>query len=498
MKISNGARRTLALVLMLSGSAFMTGPAWASYGVDETAIEWVNRASKVAPASVDTAFGDHLSLYDGSVEFNTVDVSLPGIGPAVELRRSFPVRDTNVQQETGIAQGSGERAELGDWSLDLPQLSGVFEYQTGWQVAGDAPYARCSSQSRPKDLSMFPAEVYWSGNALHVPGQVSETLLLNYSTARPSPSDGKVYPWATKSGWMISCTTSTANGYPGEGFVATGPDGTRYYLDWVVQRNYPGLTGPQYLNALSGGYDIAKIGRSKIYFLASKVVDRFGNQVNYNYTGDLLTSITSSDGRSITLGYTSDNRLSSVTAGSQTFGYAYSGEYLQTVTLPDASRWSYARTGLLSIEHESGKELQDQTTCTVQASMGSDFTYDVTDPAGLKGSFTFHITGHDKRNVPEYCKSWQYGRVGKVTTVRYWQIPLRSVGYSLVQKTVSGIGVTPATWTYDYNPVFMGLGNVGFRDDCVADPSVCPLSKTVLVNGPSLRAVHVWHLVGRQ
>jgi hypothetical protein len=170
MTISNRACRVLAL-LMLCGSALTTGRAWADYGVDETAIEWVNRASKVAPASVDTAFGDHLSLYDGSVEFNVVDLSLAGTGPAVELRRSFPVRDTNVREESPIPLGAGERVELGDWSLDLPQLSGVFEAMTGWQVNGDAPYARCSSRDRPKDLSMFPADVYWSGNELRIPGK---------------------------------------------------------------------------------------------------------------------------------------------------------------------------------------------------------------------------------------------------------------------------------------------------------------------------------------
>ena len=230
LTISGRTGKALALAL-LSGSSLLSSQAWASYGVDETAIEWVNRASKLAPTTVDTAFGDHLSLYDGSVEFNTVDVSVPGIGPAVEIRRSFPVRDTNIQQGTGIAQGSGERREVGEWALDLPQISGVFESITGWQVAGDAPYARCSTESRPKDLSMFPADVYWSGNELHVPGQVSEGLLENHATVRPFPGDGKRYPWTTKSGWMISCTATTANGYPGEGFVATGPDGTRYYLD---------------------------------------------------------------------------------------------------------------------------------------------------------------------------------------------------------------------------------------------------------------------------
>ena len=482
MKISNRARQALALAL-LCGSGLISGQVQASYGVDETAIEWVNRATKVAPATVDTAFGENLSLYDGTVEFNAVDLSLPGIGPAVEVRRSFPVRDTNTID--GLPEGNGERKELGDWSLDLPSLSGVFETGTGWQVYGDEPLARCSAQANPKPLSMFPTEVYWSGNELHVPGQVSELLLVNYATARPSPTDGKAYPWSTKSGWMISCTPTTANGYPGEGFMATSPDGTRYYLDWVVKRPYPGLTGPQYYSAFSGGYNISKIGRNKIYFLASKVVDRFGNQVYYNYTGDLLTSIASSDGRSISLTY-ANKLLTSVSGGTQTFSYAYTtGGFLQTVTRPDASKWTFTRTGQLSIEHETGMELQNQTKCTVQASTGEDFIYDVTNPAGLKGSFKFQTVGHVKRNVPEYCKSWQYGRVGEITTVKYWQIPLRSVAYSLVQKDVSGIGVPAATWTYNYNPVFMGLGMVGFRDDCVADPTVCPLSKTVLVNGPS-------------
>jgi hypothetical protein len=70
---------------------------------------------------------------------------------------------------------------------------------------------------------------------MYIPGAGSQELLATNATINPhQPTDGKTYRWVTGSQWYVSCLTATANNYPGEGFLALAPDGTRYTFDWVV------------------------------------------------------------------------------------------------------------------------------------------------------------------------------------------------------------------------------------------------------------------------
>ena len=96
----------------------------------------------------------------------------------------------------------------------------------------------------------------------------------------------------TKNFWAFACTSSTKNGYPGEGFVAISPKGEKYYFDWVVSRPYSALS-KRYANY---AHSTARMGRLAVYFLVSRIEDRFGNWVSYTYSGDKLSQITSNDG----------------------------------------------------------------------------------------------------------------------------------------------------------------------------------------------------------
>jgi len=80
-----------SLAFVVAGTAAAQTP---KYGVHEKAIERVSEAREVAPLKVDGMFGDSLSMYNGSVDFGVVDVSVPGnSGLPVELRRRFNVVD---------------------------------------------------------------------------------------------------------------------------------------------------------------------------------------------------------------------------------------------------------------------------------------------------------------------------------------------------------------------------------------------------------------------
>src|SRR5947207_1903067 len=56
------------------------------------------------------------------------------------------------------------------------------------------------------------------------------------------------------------------------------------------------------------------------------------NQISFSYTGNLLSSITDTVGRTATLKYNPSNQLANVTYGGQTVRYGYSGSNLVTVT----------------------------------------------------------------------------------------------------------------------------------------------------------------------
>src|SRR5690606_40810610 len=87
---------------------------------------------------------------------------------------------------------------------------------------------------------------------------------------------------------------------------------------------------------------------------ATRVEDRFGNRVDYDWQGDRLTRIHANDGREITLAYNADGTLKTATAGNRVWTYAhdlYRG--LTDVINPDQTRWTYQRQGTLSIQYRS-------------------------------------------------------------------------------------------------------------------------------------------------
>lgn len=445
------------------------------YGRNETSTDWKFKVVSHADSS-GAGFGENINLYDRSVAFSNTDIDLPGLGPSVKLMRTMPVVDLRGNANPGLLLGFGE------WSIEIPNISGVFQSTLGWKLDGPAPYNRCSDNvSRPVPTSGFSGDEYWSGSYLDIPGALNEMLLSTNGSTRVTPADGRVYPWATKGGWAISCLAATKNGYPGQAFLAISPEGTKYYFDWVVSRSTTDLVGYLIQMPLSGDWVNTRIARSKFYFLASRVEDRHGNWVNYNYSADNLVSITASDGRSISIAY-ANNKIASATAAGRTFTYSYypSGALKQAIR-PDGSAWSYAATGQLEIEHDQDM-LLNMPKCRMEAFGGENYAYEVTSPSGLKGTFNFSVSRQMRQNAPRLCVGWQEGRGAYAYWVTYWQIPLYFDLYALDSKTISGPGVTTTTWQYFTS----GMGHPGgFSDTCSANPSSCPLSKQTIVISPT-------------
>lgn len=467
-------KNRLAQRLLFLGLAFFAVSAHAQsdeYAVHEKHIERITEAQKVAPLGVD-AFGDQISYFTGGLGFNNLDVSIPGNdGLPVELRRSFSVQDR--REFTSGPSKKGQLGGFGEWNLDVPHLSGTFKASVGWKVGGSSSTQRCSNTWAPADYVNFLSFDYWSGYQLNIPGGGSESLLHTPNAKLPNPGNGTTYPWITRSLWRISCKPSTKNGYAGEAFLATAPNGTKYHFDYVITRAAPSLK----FGGIPGSVPAMDVmQREIVFFMVSRVEDRFGNTVDYTYTGSKLTKIESSDGRVINLTWSGDN-ITSATSAMGTWTYAYSNGSLVSVTRPDASQWTYGRTGRLFIGSSPSLEFDDPFADCPEGEYptGNTVVYSVTHPAGATAAFTLAPDRHYRSNVPHYC-------VKPTSTYEYLQIPNYSDGFTLFSKTVSGPGIPAQTWNYTYS----GGHGLAFAYNCGTPGNpLCPASRQVTITGPN-------------
>lgn len=399
------------------------------FNIYENTIERISKARDVAPLSVDTLFGDQISHYDGSVSFSHVDISMPGNDALpVELRRILRVEDRS--------RGSGHfLGGFGEWELDLPSLSSEVATNIGWRSSGGTVNQRCSVPAPLADVGTISAEDYWGGYDLYIPGNSKQQLLMDPNGMIPSATGGP-YPWITKDMWRIACKSSSKNGYAGEAFLALSPQGMKYHLDWAVTRPHAGVdTKP-----LGGGVD-----RQVVYFLVSRIEDRFGNWIDYTYSGDKLTSITASDGRQITLTWSGSN-VSSATSNVGSWAYSYAGGKLSQVTRADGSKWTFTSAGSLGITPAMwSPPYENPAGCpdALEPSSGS-YMLSITAPSGATGQFTFEVLQHMRSNIPENACT--------IVSSTYWymKVPRFHWSLSLISRTIAGPGLPGMTWNYTY------------------------------------------------
>ena len=187
---------------------------------------------------------------------------------------------------------------------------------------------------------------------LHNAGGGGELLWTGAGTPRPTASGGP-WRWTTKGRWHFGCVASLRSGHAGEGFLGIAPDGTRYRFDWLSHERAPGITRP----VLPNGEVL--LTRREVRLYPTRVEDRFGNWVEYDWQAERLTAIRASDGRRITLSYVqfsagsqswdSGYRISTVSDGSRTWRYFYNatGSSLTRVVQPDGSAWELDFSELL-------------------------------------------------------------------------------------------------------------------------------------------------------
>jgi hypothetical protein len=476
---------------------------------DQKYVESIKKDSTIAPVNVDS-FGDNTDLENGGVTFRWTDIDIPGNNSLpVRLQRTLVVEDKLFSPVPlgGFGAVGGNAAE----DIDIPYLKGIFS-TNGWQVATSNPNARCTSYTNPpNDNPVISYDDYWNGNWMHIPWAGDQAMLGGPAASLPKPDGGTTA--MTKNFWSFKCLASTKNGYPGEGFIAISPDGEKYYFDWVVTKdagwltkrygNYgaePGDSGPMGVSSITpDGIDPdgttpdtvspdivvpsaeASINRSAVYFLVTRIEDRFGNWVTYNYSGDKLGNITASDGRYIQINWNGNN-IASVSSSIGTWTYAYTSTSM-TTTQPDGSHWSYVSTGDLRVNPTPSLPLyvndNNPPRCPAPEPSFGDYQLAVTQPSGATATYVFTVMRHGKSNVPKMCNSFIDG---SMMTYQYLTIPNFNDTLTLVSKTVTGPGVPAAQWSYNYLSAGAGLA---FEDVCSSPSAACPKTKTTEVRGPN-------------
>ena len=413
--------------------------------------------------------GDAINEFVGGVVFTHTDVALPGnnaLPVAVGRRRAFGSPQTN---------GGGL---FGDWDLEIPRLHTLAtQGEPNWYGGGSKTnFNRCSQANYPPLTSIsvgngqtmtYSYPSYWDGYQLYVPGSGDQMMLVRNPAYTSHPSDGtpSTYPIVTKNNWQFSCLPSLDNG-PGEGFLARSPDGTRYRFDHIAVRAWTGSRVSWMNGAASGG---GTIQRTQVWILPTRVTDRFGNWVQYNYgsaDGWRVTSITSSDGRTITFTYSGfGNRVQSISDGTRTWSYSYNASTgsLQTVTRPDGSQWQFALDSVPSVPlFYANLDCDGDVGGTVDSSAK---TGTITHPSGALGSFTLKSTYHGRSKVTG---------VAQPCGLTANRVPLHYISRSLASKTLSGPGMPAMTWSYTYSAA------VGSYAPC----NGCVNTKTVTITDP--------------
>lgn len=441
-------------------------PTWVEYG---KRIEATQRIS-----ALENGFaGESVSLYNGATSFSVTDIDVPGNSALpVRLVRRLAIElqpQDEIQPYDSLLHGAG------NWEVEVPYMAATYPASMGWNAN------RCSGGSVPP-TTMGPNGIFWrvevwQGISIHVPGRGDATAL-GLNSQVPVPSTGGPYRLTTTNRDMFDCIPMKA-GLSGEGFRMTTTSGVRYYFDVgttraaakLVKQIKPSgqLPFPVYLE------------RNRYYLLASKIEDRFGNTVQFQYDASgHPTRIWSSDGRAITLVY-SNGRLTSAISHGSTWQYQYDGSgNLVAVVLPDTSRWQYAYTGTLMPSAPPPIYNLFKPWCQGTYSIIDDvFTLTATHPGGAKASFQFE----NKRHYRSGVHASECAQVGDPSDPSYdLLVPYYYDVMSLTQKTLSGPGLQSATWNYSYS------GFAQLWGDHSQPPSypctTCTQSKTTTVTNP--------------
>jgi hypothetical protein len=208
--------------------------------------------------------------------------------------------------------------------------------------------------------------------------------------------------------------------------------------------------------------------------------------VTYNYANGRLSSINAKDGRQVavewhpTIPAIQKITLQPASATARSWIYSYyqadNFAFLTSVQLPDLSMWTFAGAQNLDVALSDANlgKCDTRSETDLAASPTVVHTTTVTSPSGATGTFKRRGQWHARTYVPSACVYDAYGGG------YYEGVPQLFGTYSLLERTISGPGLTPRTWSYDY-PVASGSA---LRDSCAQD-ATCAETAHVVVTDPN-------------
>lgn len=461
----------------------VSGPASATSWEQEFGARVKARQTVTALSS--EMFGEHISLYDGTTSFSTSDISLPGnSGLSVDVSRSMRMGHPGAFFPDEL---------FGDWGIDVPYLKGLYSKGDGWGASSSATASRCTNNTTPG----------WGTNELSVPGGGGGAMLWRNSAPKtPEPQVAGLSGYTTKSRWYFQCLPALKSGQAGEGFLGIAPDGSKYYFDWLAAYNYPGTALP----GLAPGSQI-QILREEDRIYPTRVEDRFGNWVNYQWSGRKLLSIAANDGRRIDLTYKAGTEfIETATAAGKVWTYMVdSSRYLRRMTNPDGSAWAYSGSAPSLVDYKEEYEryncrgdfvggftcqyrlIVDKTVNCAWADfiVPTPYSYTVSTPSGASARFSFQAKRFGRRNVPRRCEEVTMGDDGS-NTIRNWHNVYQPFydAFATTEKRVNGPGLTEQVWSYGYDGLdagyapFDGSYVPGFRTTTVTQPDGVQMVQT--------------------
>ena len=469
----------------------------------------------------ETPFGENVSMYTGAVGFRQNDISFPGIGPTITLTRSYEANGSPM-----IYTGD---LPMADWDLSIPRITTIIPGNRAgsigaWSTNSVQPDARCSQIGPISNGPYAFGNAWWHGYQLITGDGNSQSLMMRsrFNTLAPA-GDVARYPIVTASHWMISCLPATANGMPGEAFLAVAPDGTRYWFNQLVYGAPMEMlseaipwggrppSGPLLTQPDSGaddglpssgapgdapdvywGFDVLFMPRRVGQMYATRVEDRFGNWLSYSYSplGQLI-EINASDLRKVSIAWRSDApvidtiTLQPGSALARVWRYEYNNppdpflRALARVVQPDQTAWSFAMDSASKLLLGSANP-GDQCgirTYTTSPSTENMKAITITHPGGLIGRFALSLRAHGRSYVPTGCYFRDSDSPPSEPT------PTMYLTLALTTKTFSGPGVADQVWTYRYSPAQSSTAS-----ECAAAP--CRETQWVEVTDPSSQTMH--------
>jgi|GEM_PF-2256210 len=443
--------------------------------------------------------GDTIDVGSGSFSFSHTDLSIPG-------NFALPVAVTRKFMGTDSMPSSTR--EFGSWGFDLPHIrtneialegdtptnGKWFEGKACSGTIFDAGNITVDTPTGNDTVTAMPID-FWNGDSIHVPGQFSGKLL-----AKGSISDGDTYSSDTpqrtlNNHWKVTCIQPATGD---ESFQVTTDKGDIYTFEQIrrvpgkIIQLSPGTSslipctdtntcnssnpGDNELNEPSDPGVTVSFRVFHTFMMATKVEDRFGNYVTYDYDNEgRLQSISSSDSRGITVTYNDEaggnglvKQVTDSANANRNYQYQYIAHeniknfgdlhWLNKVVRPDQREWQFDMPTLdvnqvevwndvLLGRHPLSQDPNIAPTNCYAVLEGEYMT--MHHPDGVSATFNYKETGQRRTEVP-YRPLRQRVFMGGSAEVLSYQLKPCNLVYSLKSKVLTNTDDTTYSWNFEY------------------------------------------------